>query len=150
MIRRLALSDRISDALDGAALGLLVRLESDGFTIRAVGDRLLVRPIARLRPEDRSAIDQHRQELLALLLICDTHVQDRVAAFRAQLANGSGPLFVFRSAPGYSLGLCYSCREPFQRTGGCRCLPCALAVQLACRAPIDPASTGISSRPEAA
>lgn len=55
-----------TDGLTGPALPLLLRLEADGFELRAEGDRLQVRPPARLTPELLSLLRQHKADLLTL------------------------------------------------------------------------------------
>jgi hypothetical protein len=132
------LSEHLSDVLNSPAVGVLVAVEADGIHVSAVGDRLRVKPVSRLTPEQRSQVEQYRPELLLLLRICDPSVQDRRDAFARQLveANGSVPSLVFKPGTAYVPGICYSCGDalPAYRPG--RCWRCSLAARLACRCPI--------------
>jgi hypothetical protein len=46
-------------------------LEERGFTITTDGTLLVIRPKARLTPDDDAAIREHRDDLLALTRYCD-------------------------------------------------------------------------------
>lgn len=56
-----------ADVFSGPAWALLLRLEADGFDLVAAGDRLRVRPPARLTPDLLAALRQHKADLLMLL-----------------------------------------------------------------------------------
>lgn len=47
---------------------LLADLRTAGFTVAAVGDKLIVSPASRLTPKQRLTIRAHRDELLAAVL----------------------------------------------------------------------------------
>jgi hypothetical protein len=53
------------------ALTLLWRLEDRGLSLRPDGDALVVSPREHLTDDDRAAIRQHRDELLALVRYCE-------------------------------------------------------------------------------
>jgi hypothetical protein len=122
------------DVFASPALPLLVGLEADGFTFAVSGDRLLVRPVERLTPEQRALLQRERAAILVLLRICDTGVQARREAFAAQLqANSTAlvPALVFRPDVPYVAGRCFSCGDETGRPSFGRCARCALAWRLA-------------------
>jgi hypothetical protein len=53
-----------------ASLQVLWSLEDRQFDIRVNGDALLIRPRARITPDDDRAIRDHRLELVALVRYC--------------------------------------------------------------------------------
>jgi hypothetical protein len=136
--RRRALSEVVSDVLESPALGILLALEADGVAVSAAGDRLKVKPISKLTPEQRAQLEQYRSEILILLRVCGEAVQARRQVFVAQLAAAGEcvPPLVFKPGTAYVPGACYSCREPLPHPRHGRCWRCALAARLACQAPI--------------
>jgi hypothetical protein len=105
------LSEVAASVLHSCAVAVLVRLEVEGFEVSAVGDRLKVKPIARLTADHRADIERYRQDLLVLLRVCDDMVQARRVAFSQQLAAGGDavPALVYRPGTSYVPGVCYSC-----------------------------------------
>ena len=134
------MSEPVADVLQSPAVGVLVQLEAEGVTVVAVGDRLKVKPIARLTPEQRTGLERYRRDILLLLRICDETVQARREAYVAQLtaAVDSVPTLVYRPGTSYVPGACYSCADPLPHPRHGRCWRCALAARLAGRAPIPP------------
>jgi hypothetical protein len=57
------------------AVTLLLRLEERGVDIRVDCEGLSVGPSNRLSDDDRRAIREHKQSLIALTLMCDSEVQ---------------------------------------------------------------------------
>ena len=137
-ILRWALSEVVTDVFQSPAVGVLLSLEREGFTVAIAGDRLRVKPISKLTVEQRAAIEQHRTGLLTLLRMCDDGVQDRRRVFAERLAAAGEtvPPLVYRSGTCYVPGVCYSCRESLPHPRHGRCWRCGLAARLACRAPI--------------
>ena len=122
-----------ADVLASTALPLLIGLEADGFRFAVSGDRLLVRPVERLTPEQRELLRQERDAILVLLRICDAGVQARREAFAAQLqADGAAlvPALLFRPDVPYVAGRCFSCGDESGRPSFGRCARCALAWRL--------------------
>ena len=133
------------DIFESPALPLLLELESSGFTFKVEGDRLLVRPLERLTPEQRELLRRERAAAILLLRVFDDGVQDRRAAFVAQLTATPPPAipaFLFKPDVPYLPGVCFSCGEPNQREGRAggpvygRCVRCSLAWRLAAGIPI--------------
>ncbi len=128
-----------ADVFTGPALPLLLQLEAEGFNVVAAGDRLRVRPPARVTPELLAALRQHKADLLTLLRCCDDGVQARRAVFEYQLAQTlvpGVPAFLFRPAVAYLPGLCFSCGDGLPELRFSRCWRCSLAWRLACRLPM--------------
>ena len=128
-----------TDVFTSTAVSLLVGLEADGFTFAVTGNRLLVRPVERLTPEQREAVRREREALLTLLRICDAGVQERRAAFEAQARASSValvPALLFRQGVPYVAGRCFSCGDASGRPTFGRCWRCALAWRLALRVAI--------------
>lgn len=128
-----------ADVFTGPALSLLLRLEADGFDLMAAGDRLRVRPPARLTPDLLAALAQHKADVLLLLRCRDPDVQARATEFRRQLAAAPAPTvpaFLFRLGMAYVKGACFSCGEPLPELRFGRCWRCALAWRLACQLPV--------------
>ena len=131
-----------ADVFAGPALPLLLRLEAEGFDVVAEGDRLRVRPPARLTPELVTALREHKADLLMLLRCCDAGVQARRDVFEYQYERTPAPgvpMFLFRPSLPYAPGVCFSCGDGLQppfRFG--RCWRCSLAWRLAYRLPITP------------
>lgn len=129
-----------TDALTGPALPLLLRLEADGFELRAEGDRLQVRPPARLTPELLSALRQHKADLLRLVRCLDAGVQARRDVFELQLVQTPTPgvpAFLLKADVPYVKGTCFSCADPLPELRFGRCWRCSLAWRLACRLPVS-------------
>ena len=73
---------------------------------------LRIGPADRLTPEQRAAIEEHRDALKALALICEDGVQDRRAAFVERLCAAETvlvPNLVYRDDVPYVAGRCFSC-----------------------------------------
>ncbi len=127
------------DVFESPALPLLLELERDGFDLGVRSGTLWVKPARRLTPERRARITEHRAALKALVLVCDDGVQDRVVAYKAQLAAvpaGSTPDFVFQRGTAHTRGVCFSCASPLSVPEFGRCWRCSLAWQLAMQIPI--------------
>src|SRR5438876_599640 len=125
-----------SNVLESPALPLLIELEANGFRFRLEGERLLVRPVERLTPEQRRLLHQERAGVVMLVRICDAGVQDRREAFRQQLEATSPPetpAFLFRAGMSYTAGICFSCGDSLPEPRFGRCWRCSLAWRLACR-----------------
>jgi len=58
-----------------AALAILAELHHRGASVRVVGDRLRYRPVWAVAPELRERMNEHREELLALV----EHFEERAA-----------------------------------------------------------------------
>ena len=122
------------DVFESPALPLLLELERDGFDLGVRSGTLWIKPARRLTPERRAQITEHRAALKALVLVCDDGVQDRVIAYKAQLAavpRGSTPDFVYQRGTVHTQGVCFSCAEPLPEPRFARCWRCALAWRLA-------------------
>jgi hypothetical protein len=61
---------------DSPVGSLVLRLEFQGLTLAAVGDRIRVRPSSRLTPDLRVQIENHRSDLLAWLNGRDAETTD--------------------------------------------------------------------------
>lgn len=98
------------------AIDLLLRLERDGFKLRADGDTLFVEPGHRLTPADGQAIRDHKSDILAYL---DAHPADEpqilspAAQGRLDAMNerGSGDSVPVASDGPHGPGACFSCGE---------------------------------------
>jgi hypothetical protein len=119
---------------DGA-IDLLLRLERDGFRLRADGDTLFVEPGHRLTPADGQAIRDHKTDILAYLVEYDERAgiaefdgnlsrSDAEALAVAQILTpaaqgrldamierGSGDCVPVASDGPHGLGACFSCGE---------------------------------------
>ena len=87
------------NVLDSSAVAVLCGLEHAGLDLAVVDGRLRVWPVERLTAEHEHLIRLHRNELVALVRICDEGVQERLAAFKQQLREtprGTTPDFLFR------------------------------------------------------
>jgi hypothetical protein len=129
-----------ADVLSSPALPLLLRLEAEGFDVVANGDRLRVRPPARVTPDLLADLREHKADLLMLVRICDPGVcarRDVMRGHAAQAARpGHMPELVFRSDVVYAPGVCFSCADRLNGPRWGSCWRCMLARRLACRAPI--------------
>ena len=132
MTRRRALSD---DVFESPAVAILLQLEADGFEVGIAGDRLRVKPISQLTSDRRKDLEQYRCELLLLLRVSDTGVQDRRRVFAGLRGT---PLGQWTFRPGVALrpGACYRCGDRLAVPRPGRCWRCGLAARLACHAPI--------------
>jgi len=127
------------DVLNSPALAVLCDLEHAGLDLAVVDGRLRVWPVERLTADHERLIQQHRNELVALVRICDSGVQERLVAFKAQLAKapkGTTPDFVFQRGTSYAKGLCFSCGEALPEPQFGRCWRCSLAWRMAAGVPI--------------
>ena len=119
---------------DGA-IDLLLRLERDGFKLRAEGDTLFVEPGHRLTPADGQAIRDHKADILAYLAEYDERAgiaeydgnlsrPDAEALAVAQILapaaqgrldamieRGGGDVVPVASDGPHGLGACFSCGE---------------------------------------
>ena len=138
---------------DGA-IDLLLRLERDGFRLRAEGDTLFVEPGHRLTPADSQAIRDHKSDILdylaeyderAAIAEYDGHLSrpDAEALAVAQILapaaqgrldamieRGGGDVVPVASDGPHGLGACFSCGETLEagRQYG-RCPPCQAAAE---------------------
>lgn len=130
----------VEDVFRSPALPLLVELEAAGLVVVTTETGALrIGPADRLTPSQLAAIEQHRDALKTLALICEDGVQARRMAFVARLAKAEAalvPALVYRSDVPYVAGLCFSCGDPNGRTTFGRCWRCSLAWRLALRAPV--------------
>ncbi len=127
-----------ADVFTGPALPLLLRLEAEGFDVQVDGDRLRVRPPAKLTPELLGALRAHKADLLMLVRCCDAGVQARREVFARQLAETAAPgvpAFLFRQVP-YATGSCFSCGDGLAEAIFGRCWRCAIAWRMAAGVPI--------------
>ncbi|AMY10574.1 hypothetical protein LuPra_03811 [Luteitalea pratensis] len=108
------------------ARGLLLDLDEKGVRLFVRAGTLMTKAAARLTPDDRAAIRQHKPDLLVLVLICADATLDRLLALRA------GTLGRERHERG-----CYLCGQPLpsDRPLG-RCGWCALACRLHAGGPV--------------
>ena len=119
------------------AVELLSTLVSAGCRVAAEGDRLRVTGPrdAPLTPDLRTAVVQHKAELLRLLADDDPDVRWRVAAMRPRVppTGRIPPMYARRlPAPGPN-GCCLSCGEPLTPRNRYHCEPCIRAAWLALR-----------------
>ena len=101
-----------SNVLKSSAVAVLCDREHAGLDLAVVDGRLRVWPVERLTPEHEHLIRLHRNELVALVRICDEGVQERLVAYKQQLAKvpkGSTPDFVFQRGTPYAKAVCFSC-----------------------------------------
>ncbi len=122
------------DVLSSPAVAVLCDLEQAGLDLAVVDGRLRVWPAERLTDEHERMIQEHRDELVALVRICDAGVQERLVAFKRQLAKapkGTTPDFVFQRGTAYAKGLCFSCGAALPEPQYGRCWRCSLAWRMA-------------------
>ena len=117
------------------AIDLLLRLERDGFRLRADGDTLFVEPGHRLSAADSQAIRDHKADILAYLVEYDERAgiaeydgnlsrSDAEALAVAQILapaaqgrleamieRGGGDVVPVASDGPHGLGACFSCGE---------------------------------------
>ena len=127
------------NVLDSPAVAVLCGLEDAGLGLAVVDGRLRVWPVQRLTAEHEHLIRQHRNELVALVQICDEAVQERLVAYKQQLAKnpkGSTPDFIFQRGTPYAKAVCFSCRAKLPEPRYGRCWRCSLAWRLAMGVPI--------------
>ena len=136
------------------AIDLLLRLERDGFRLRAEGDTLFVEPGHRLTPADGQAIRDHKADILAYLAEYDERAAiaeydgnlsrpDAEALAVAQILapaaqgrldamieRGGGDVVPVASDGPHGLGACFSCGEALvaDRQYG-RCPACQAAAE---------------------
>ena len=136
------------------AIDLLLRLERDGFKLRADGDALFVEPGHRLTPADSQAIRDHKMDILAYLAEYDERAgiaeydghlsrSDAEALAVAQILapaaqgrleamieRGGGDVVPVASDGPHGLGACFSCGETLEagREYG-RCPACQAAAE---------------------
>ena len=125
--------------LNSLAVAVLCGLEDVGLDLAMVERRLRVRPVERLTVEHEHLIRHHRNELAALVQICDEGVQDRVVVFRAQLEADPttvGP-FLFRAGVTYRRYVCFSCGVGLPGPWFGRCWRCSLGWRLAYGLPVS-------------
>ena len=124
---------------DGPGLPLFIELGQGGFDLAVRHGELWVRPVDRLPAALQARIQQHRDELVTLVRICDAGVQERVEVFRAQLEADPTTVGPFLFTPGvpYTKGICFSCSAGLPPDAGFgRCWRCSLAWRLAVGVPI--------------
>lgn len=133
------------------AIDLLLRLERDGFRLRADGDTLFVEPGHRLTPADGQAIRDHKADILAYLAEYDERAamaeydgnlsrSDAEALSVAQILapavqgrldamierGGEDGVPVASDGP-HGLGACFSCGEALAGREYGRCPACQAA-----------------------
>ena len=135
---------------DGA-IDLLLRLERDGFRLRAEGDTLFVEPGHRLTPADGQAIRDHKADILAYLVEYDeragiaeydghlsrpgaealavAQILTPAAQGRldAMIERGGGDVVPVASDGPHGLWACFSCGEALAGREYGRCPPCQAA-----------------------
>lgn len=130
------------DVFCSPALPLLVRLEAEGFTFKLENERVLVRPVIRLCPEDRALLAQYRDVVRVLLEIAlDEGVQQRLAVFKAQVAQapaGTLPVLVFTPGVSYQRGMCFSCGAALATVRFGRGWACSVAWRMAVGVSVSP------------
>ena len=128
-----------TDVLRSPAVAVLCGLEHAGLDLAVVNGRLRVWPVERLTAEHEQLIQQHRDELVTLVRICDEGVQERLAAFKQQLREtpeGTTPDFVFRRGTPYAKAVCFSCGAVLPEPRYGRCWRCSLAWRMSVGVPI--------------
>ncbi len=128
-----------TDVLDSPAVAVLCGLAVAGLDLAVVNGRLRVWPVERLTAEHEQLIQQHRDELVTLVRICDEGVQERLAAFKQQIRNapeGTMPDFVYVRSTAYAKGVCFSCGTALPTPEYGRCWRCSLAWRMAAGVPI--------------
>ncbi len=128
-----------SNVLKSSAVAVLCDREHAGLDLAVVDGRLRVWPVERLTPEHEHLIRLHRNELVALVRICDEGVQERLVAYKQQLAKvpkGSTPDFVFQRGTPYAKAVCFSCGATLLEPQYGRCWRCSLAWRMAVGVPI--------------
>lgn len=113
------------------AATLLHTLREHGVEVVAAGDRIRFAPADLVTPDLRDSLKRLKPEVLRLLGAPTADVEARAAAFRAQLAEWTGPGVPLLGLPGVhgGPGRCCSCDAeiPASRL---RCDVCRQAVQL--------------------
>lgn len=115
------------------AIGLLQTLVARGGDVRAVGDRVYIRPSTVLDDNLRAEVRRCKADLLVLLHVDpDPAIAVRVAVMRTQV-RGTRPIpfLVFRRPSRPGARTCLSCGEALQgQEYRYRCEPCARAAQI--------------------
>ena len=127
------------DVLNSPAVAVLGGLEDAGLDLAVVDGRLRVWPVERVTAEHEQLIQEHRNELVTLVRICDGAVQFRLAAFKTQIRNapeGTMPDFVYVRSTAYAKGVCFSCATALATPEYGRCWRCSLAWRMAAGVPI--------------
>ncbi len=129
------------DAMEGPALGVLLGLERDGFSVNLSPEGvLLIAPRGRLTPARMALILTVKADLKLLVRVCtDQGIQARRDAFRREyeaLPAGALPAFKFTAGVVYTAGTCFSCGETLPGLTFARCRRCRIGVRLACRLPV--------------
>ena len=128
------------DVLHSPAVAVLCDLEHAGLDLAVVDGRLRVWPVERLTADYEQLIQQHRDELVTLVNICDDGVQERVARFKQLIVDAPAdvllPALVFQAGVPYVKALCFSCGDPLGEPRYGRCWRCSLAWRLAMQVPI--------------
>ena len=137
------------DVLNSPAVAVLCDLEHAGLDLAVVDGRLRVWPADLLTPEHEQLIRQHRDELVALVRICDDGIQERLAAFKVQRREapaGTLPDFVFQRGTPYDKGVCFSCGAALPQPEFGRCWRCSLAWRMAADVPIPAGQAAVYDR----
>ena len=129
---------------DGPGLPLLLELEQGGFDLAVRCGKLWVRPVNQLTSEQQAKIQQHRDELVTLVRICDAGVQERMAVYRGQLADhpGTAGPFIYKAGVPYTKAVCFSCAAALPEPRCGRCWRCSLAWRMAAGVPLPADSDG--------
>ncbi len=131
----------LEPVLDGPALGLLLDLEHDGFSVDLSDDGVLrIRPRDRLSPDRVAEILRHKDALRLLVRSVDAGVEARVEAFKTQLTTTSAPAipaFLLQPNVPYVRGVCFSCGERLPHPKFGRCWRCSVAWRLAAGIRLD-------------
>src|SRR5437764_3160967 len=116
------------------AAELLGALQRRGVDLVLSGDRIRYRPRGAVTPELRSALIEHKAELLALLAEDDHAVRWRAEAMRPRVPpTGPIPAMCARRLSSVPDGCCLSCGEPLPPGNRYRCEPCVQAAWLVLR-----------------
>ena len=130
---------RMEDVLHSPAAAALCGLEDAGLNLAVVGGRLRVSPVERLTVEHERVIRRHRDELVALVRICDEDVQERLVAFKKQLKEvpaATAPDFGYKRGTPRAGTACSSCGAPLPEAHDRCCWRCSLAWRMAVGEPV--------------
>ena len=111
------------------ATDVLKGLREKGIVVVPDGDRLRFRPQHAITPELRTALIEHKVDILRILgHDWDSEVGWRAEAMRPQVPRtGAIPLLLARpGARTASPGACVSCADPLVEGRVYRCAPCAV------------------------
>ena len=109
---------------------LLAELSRRGVAIAVAGDRLRFRPQDAVTPDLRTALIEHKADLIRLLGR-DDEVAWRIEAMRPQVPRrGTIPSLLARPEAKHApRGMCVTCGDPLPPDRPTRCAPCVRAVE---------------------